>query len=71
MNDISIYPGLTFHDLEFGMLVVLLRPSDDPQWWDTLVMDRNGGYDLLQESVHTVRHLVANLSTNPKVEKVC
>lgn len=71
MNDISIYPGLTFHDLDMGMLVVLLRPSADSQWWDTLVMDREGGYDLLQESVHTVRHLVSNLSNNPRIEKVC
>lgn len=68
---IDIYPGLTFHDLEMGMLVVLLRPSADPQWWDTIVMDSAGGFDLLQESVHTVRHLVANLSTNPNVVQVC
>ena len=67
---VPIYPGMSFHDLEFSMLIVLLRPSENPDWWETLVMDRDGGYDLLQESVHTVRHLVSNLNTNPKVVQV-
>lgn len=72
MNDINIYPGLTFHDLENGFLVILLYPLEhDSSWWATIVMDRTGAYNIMRESIHTVRHLSSRLAADSQVEKVC
>lgn len=74
MKAVDLYPGLSYHDYDNGFLVMLLRQGRaDPSMWTTLVLDRHGEFDIMWESAHTVRILVARLQLDVEktVEIVC
>ena len=63
----DICPGMSFQDLEFKLLVVILRPSKNPDWWETIVLDEKGNIVFALESVWVIRDLVSKKTADTKV----